>query len=218
VDANSIDPGADEAVQRIQTSLRKMDAKTKATRAAIASQTALTGMLEALSVSADEATKNSEEYQSLAAQPHVTAVLSEAVHQMTSIAVNVSKVLRDKHGIQIDRPGYKIIKALAWHNESITEEAKSRNDPNWSARGVWEIERILRGKPYLTEPQRADAGRDIKSALDQHDEELVDEEENLDPDTEPWDKHVAPAEQTKAAGKSSEAPEMEWKMNNRGGW
>jgi hypothetical protein len=132
-----------------------MDAKTMAARASKASENALIGMLEGLSASADEATKNSDAYQHLAAQPHVTAVLSEAVHQMNSIAVNVSKVLRDQHGIQIDRPGYKLIKALAWHNEDITEEAKSLNDPNWSARGVWEIERILRESAPWTDPNGA---------------------------------------------------------------
>lgn len=152
MDADSIDTGADEAVLRIQTSLRKMEANAKATRAAQASHSALTGMLEELTASADEDTRNSDAYQYLAAQPNVTTVLSEAVHQMTAIAVNVSKVLKDKHGIQVDRPGYKLLKALAWHNESITEEAKGLNDPNWSAQGVWTIERVLRESEPWTNP------------------------------------------------------------------
>lgn len=278
MDVDNIDPRADEAVQRIQNTLRKMDAKAKATRASNASHTVLTGMLEELTSSADEATKNSEAYQYLAAQPHVTGVLSEAVHQMTSIAVNVSKVLKDEHGIQIDRPGYKLLKALAWHNENITEDAKKRNDPNWSAKGVWEIERILResapwtdpngardlirvsttensddytkavnaltseigmssvaatkevqiilgalrGKPYLTEAQEediardarasaavnkvikdyfaSDEGKDIKSYFKTEAGDVIEvdaEEELLDPDTEPWDKHLVPAEAEK---------------------
>lgn len=177
MDANSIDPGADEAVQRIQNSLHRIDTRAESHKAAQANPDALEGLLGELATSAHLGMQTSELYKRLAEKDHVTGVLSEAIHDMIAIASTTASVLREKHDLSVDRPGYKLLKALAWHYEELSEEAKMLNDPNWSSRGVWEIERILRegkqhtdpngalrGTPHIAETEVAKAERDARAA------------------------------------------------------
>lgn len=220
MDVNNTDPGAGEAVQRIQHSLNRIDTRAEAHKAALENPDVLTGMLEQLSANARLDTQNSETYKKLAAQENVTGVLSEAVHAMTAIAIATSAVLKDKHGIQVDRAGYKMLKSLAGHNETLTEEAKALGDPNWSSRGLWDIERALRGVP---------ADENVETATDAEpvapEPATADEEEAAyDPDGN-WLKYMT-TEQVEAVEvpvqKKAAAPhptfEEEWKMPNRGGW
>ena len=211
MDADNIDPKTDEAIQRIQNSLTRIDTRAEAHKDEQENPDILAGMLQGLAVSARLGTQNSETYKKLAEKEHVTAVLSEAVHAMTSIAIATAAVLKDKHNLTVDRPGYKLLKALAWQNEKITEEAKALGDPNWSTRGLWEIEGILRGKPATPETVEEPSTQ-------------VEEEAPYDPYGN-WTKYLTP-EQLKAveehAKKSVAEPKLaieeEWKMKNRGGW
>lgn len=152
MDANSIDPSADESVQRIQNSLGNINARAAAHKAAQGNPDVLHGLLEELSTSAHLLTESSETYQRMAEKDSVTAVLSEAAHDMIAIASTTASILRDKHGVSVDRHGYKVLKALPWHYEDIAEELKSLGEGDWSSKAVWEIERVLRESAPRTQP------------------------------------------------------------------
>lgn len=139
------DPGADEAVQRIQNSLSRIDTRAEAHREAKKDPNPLTGMLAELAASAHLDTQSSERYKLLAEKDNVTAVLHEAAREMIAVASTTAAVLREKHGLKVDRDGYKLLKNLVTRYEELSEQAKESGDGDWSSRGLWEIERELRG-------------------------------------------------------------------------
>lgn len=152
MDADSIDPGADEAVQRIQNSISRIDTRAQAHKEAKEDPNPITGILRGLAASAHLDTQSSALYEQLAKKDSVTAVLHEVLNKQVNIASTAAEVLRDKHGLHVDRPGYKVLKALAWHYEDLAEELKSLGEGDWSSKALHEIERVLRDSAPITEP------------------------------------------------------------------